>query len=146
MPGTTAPPAVEVAAALVVAVGRLRRRLREVATVDDLSPSATSALDRIAKGEARTVSELAVRERVRPQSMAATVEALLDRGLVQRRPDPEDGRRRLLAVTDLGADRAGSHRRALHAWLAQAVDERLTAAERDALLKAAALLDRLASV
>lgn len=51
-----------------------------------------------------TSSELARRSFVRAQSMAQTLDPLLDAGLVRRTRDPEHGRRLLLHLTDAGAD------------------------------------------
>lgn len=51
-----------------------------------------------------TSSELARRSFVRTQSMAATIEALLDAGLVRREQDPKHGRRQLLFLTPAGED------------------------------------------
>jgi len=50
-----------------------------------------------------TSSELARRSFVRAQTMAATIDPLLEAGLVRREPDPEHGRRMLLFLTEAGA-------------------------------------------
>ncbi|MGH3631780.1 MAG: MarR family winged helix-turn-helix transcriptional regulator, partial [Sciscionella sp.] len=82
-------------------------------------------------------------ERVRPQSMAATLAALLDRGLIRRDPDPEDGRRQLVTLTGAGRERASGERAARHEWLAKAVTEFYSEHERATLAEALRLLDRL---
>ena len=89
-------------------VGRLRRRLREVAADDGggLSPSQMAVFNRLAKDGDSSASVLAAAEGMRPQSMAAILAALDARGLIQRRPDPEDGRRQLITLSARGA-RAG---------------------------------------
>lgn len=79
---------------LRVVFSRLRRRLREVYDTRQLTPSQTSVLSRLGKDGDASTSDLAAAERVRPQSMAATLGALDERGLITRRPDPGDGRRR----------------------------------------------------
>lgn len=56
---------------LRVVFSRLRRRLREVTTAEDLTPPQTAALLRLAKDGPVSTSQLAGAERVRPQSMAA---------------------------------------------------------------------------
>src|SRR4051812_37010130 len=81
---------------------RLRRRLREVADLGDLTPSQTSVLSRLAKDGPATASVLATLERIRPQSMAATLAAIAERGLIERTPDPTDGRRQQISLTDEG--------------------------------------------
>ena len=61
---------------------RLRRKLKELATADDLTPSQTAVLIRIAKNGPASTSELAGAERVRPQSMATTLAGLDRHGLI----------------------------------------------------------------
>ncbi|MFJ7899182.1 MarR family winged helix-turn-helix transcriptional regulator [Streptomyces sp. NPDC096198] len=128
---------------LAVVVGRLRRRIREVAGDDDLTPSQVSALTLVGKGGAATASTLASAEGVRPQSMAATLAALEQRGLIRRSPDPDDGRRQLITLTDAGRERIEGDRQARQQWLARALEERYTEDERQAVLDGLALLERL---
>lgn len=52
--------------------------------------------------EGITVSELAQLARVRKQSMAQAVEQLERLGYVERRPNPQDGRSRLVFLTERG--------------------------------------------
>jgi DNA-binding MarR family transcriptional regulator len=136
--------AVQAAGEIRAVVGRLRRRLREVAELDDLTPSQTSVLSRLFKGGSRSASDLAAAERVRPQSMAATLAAIGQHGLIRREPDPHDGRRQLISLTDDGRDRVLGSRRAREEWLARALTDRYTEAERQVILESLTLLDRLA--
>jgi len=53
--------------------------------------------------EGTSVTELARRARMRKQSMAQAVEQLERLGYVERRPDPSDGRARLVVLTERGA-------------------------------------------
>ncbi|WP_220089794.1 MFS transporter [Streptomyces sp. SID8358] len=66
------------------------------------TPSQTSVLSRLDKDGMSSVGGLAAAERFRHQSVAATGGVLVERGLVSRRPDPGDGRRQLVFVTDSG--------------------------------------------
>ncbi|MFJ8622331.1 MarR family transcriptional regulator [Kitasatospora sp. NPDC093550] len=122
---------------------RLRRTLREASGTSDLTPSQAAVLSRLINDGLSSASELAVAERVRPQSMAATLAALEQRGLIERRPDPEDGRRQLISLTGAGVELIADSRRAREEWLARAMEERYTEAERGTVLAALALLDRL---
>ena len=135
--------AVQASVDIRVAIGRLRRRMREVATGAELSAAQASVLARLRKGEAATASALAALERVRPQSMATTIASLEKLGLVARFPDPADGRRQVVALTDAGldADRAGKHARG--EWLAHALEESCSEQERQTVITAAAVLERL---
>src|SRR5258708_30777849 len=104
--------AVRAARDVRVVFSRLRRRLHEAYDTGGLTPSQTSALSRLAAQGPATASDLAAAERVRPQSMAATLAALGERGLIERRPDPGDGRRRLVSLSDAGRALIGGKRRA----------------------------------
>ncbi|MEZ0364037.1 MarR family winged helix-turn-helix transcriptional regulator [Mycobacterium sp. pUA109] len=126
-----------------VVFGRLRRRLRELDTSEELTPSQTAVLLRLVKGGPSSTSALAAAERVRPQSMAATLAGLDRHGFIQRRPDPEDGRRQVITLTPQGQRRAESDREARREWLTRAMHERFTEPERHVILEALSLLDRL---
>jgi DNA-binding MarR family transcriptional regulator len=126
-----------------VVFSRLRRRLREVAALGDLTPSQTSVLSRLEKGGPASMSDLAAAEQVRPQSMAATLGAIAEHGLIQRQPDPGDGRRQLISLTDAGRERIAVSRRSRDEWLARRLTDDFTEAERRTVIEAMALLDRL---
>jgi DNA-binding MarR family transcriptional regulator len=90
------------------------------------------------------VSDLAVAERVRPQSMAQTVSDLEADGFVTRRPDPDDRRRALVELTEEGSATLQADRAQREGWLARAIAEELSPAEIDVLESAVELLRRLA--
>jgi DNA-binding MarR family transcriptional regulator len=135
--------ALRIALDLRVVVSRLRRRLMEVTDSDDLTPSQASALRRIGGGVTVTASALAAAERVRPQSMAVTLSTLEERGLISRTPDPADGRRQIIEVTNAGRERVEGARHAGAEWLAATVQEEFSEDEQQAILEAIALLERL---
>jgi len=135
--------AVTAARELRVLFSRLRRRLRSLGVDDDLTPSQTAVLTRLWKEGASSASALAGAERVRPQSMATIVAALEQRGLIERTPDPEDGRRQVVSLTDEGRRRAESDRQVREEWLARAIQERYSERERRIILDALSLLERL---
>jgi DNA-binding MarR family transcriptional regulator len=76
--------------------------------------------------------------------MGATLAALEARGLVERRPDPRDGRRVVLSVTEAGRDVLRDKRNARAEQLAQALSAGFTPAELRQLMAVAPLLERLA--
>ncbi|WP_410674986.1 MarR family winged helix-turn-helix transcriptional regulator [Amycolatopsis sp. cmx-4-68] len=138
-------PASAVAAAqtLRVLVGRLRRQMVEATVAGDLTAAQASALARLTKDEPATASVLAGAERVRPQSMAATVAALEKLGLVRREDDPADRRRQLLFLTPEGRAYGQGARAARQEWLARTLAQRLTEDELAVVNEALALLGRV---
>jgi DNA-binding MarR family transcriptional regulator len=134
----------QVAAALRVSIGLLLRRLRQVQVEGELSLPESSALVRLDRGGPTTPGELAKLEQISPQSMGATLAALEARGLVGRRPDPRDGRRVVLSVTEAGRAVLLDKRNARAEQLAKALSAGFTPAELRQLMAAAPLLERLA--
>jgi DNA-binding MarR family transcriptional regulator len=143
-PGTQDPDPQDVAAALRVSIGLLRRRLRQVPVEGDLALPETSALARLDRGGPATPGALAKLEQISPQSMGATLGALEERGLVERRADPTDGRRAVISLTDAGRQRLQDKRNARTQQLARALSTGFTPAELGQLMAAAPLLERLA--
>ncbi len=131
------------AAELRALVGKLKRRLREQADVGDLTSSQISALLRLEKDGPASTSNLARAEGMRPQSMATVITALEAAGLVSGVPDPTDGRRTILSLTDACRHWMREGRTARQDWLAHRLQRRLTAAELDLLAAAAGLLRQL---
>jgi DNA-binding MarR family transcriptional regulator len=132
------------AAELRALVGKLRRRLREQAGASDLTPSQVSVVRRLEVDGPSAASDLARAEGVRPQSMATVVAALEAAGLVSGAPDPADGRRTLLSLTETCRTLLREGRAARQDWLTRTLQQRLSPQEQDELAAAVRLLGRLA--
>ena len=141
---TQDPDVTDVAGALRASIGLLLRRLRQVQAEGELTLPESAALTRLDRGGPSTASALARLEQISPQSMGATLGALEARGLVERRPDPQDGRRVVLSVTDSGRQVLQDKRNARTERLAKALSAGFTPSELRQLEAAAPLLERLA--
>jgi DNA-binding MarR family transcriptional regulator len=141
---TEDPDVTDVARALRASIGLLLRRMRQVQAEGELTLPESAALTRLDRGGLSTASALARLEQISPQSMGATLSALEARGLVERRPDPGDGRRVLLSVTSAGRQVLQSKRNARTERLAKALAAGFTPSEVRQLEAAAPLLERLA--
>jgi DNA-binding MarR family transcriptional regulator len=126
---------------LRIVIGRLIRRLR--AERRDISLAQVSVLGLLDRRGATTTSALATAERVRPQSMAATVASLVGAGLVTRRDDPGDRRSTLIELTPAGHVMIEADRARREGWLAEAMERDLSAQERAIVAQATELLGRL---
>ena len=133
-----------IAGELRVVVGRLKRRLREETGTHGLSWSQIAVLGHLEREGPSTVTELARREGMRPQSMGATVAVLEAAGLVQGVAHPTDGRRTVLSLTASARSWIKASRAAREDWLLHTIQARLSPAEQKRLAGAVELLKRLA--
>ena len=139
------PPGVDqVATALHVSTGLLLRRLRQLKAEGELTLPESAALARLNRGGPTTAGALARLEQISPQSMGATLAGLEARGLVERRPDPADGRRIVLSLSAAGQRMVSDRRSARTRQLAAALATGFTGTELEQLMTAAPLLERLA--
>jgi DNA-binding MarR family transcriptional regulator len=141
---TTRRDAGEVAGALRVGIGSVVRRLKQVQPDGGLSMPETSALSQIDREGPTTCSVLAKREHITPQSMGVTLSTLETRGLLQRRADPDDGRRAVISLTRAGRDVLYRQRDESTEIMTRALAATFTAPELELLRAAATLLERLA--
>lgn len=107
-------------------------------TRDTLAPHLLAILGRLRAGDA-TPGELAAAERVSAPSMSKSLDYLEEAGFISRTPDPDDGRRRIVTVTDTGLEElrrtAGARDEFMESRLAA-----LTVEERNVLRRAASIL------
>ncbi len=144
--GRGSPPPPEVATELMKAMTRLRARLRAESAPSDMrwTWSQLMTLGRIIDEGPTTTSALAQAEHVRRQSMAETIAALHAGDLIASDPDPNDGRKTLITATRKGQALLKHIPVVREAWLSVAIAALLDPAEQQTLLKAAAIMNRIA--
>ncbi|HET8863282.1 MAG TPA: MarR family transcriptional regulator [Solirubrobacterales bacterium] len=130
------------AARLRMAVVRTARRLRQEAAgaVGELTPTCAAALATVERHGPLTPSELAEIERVKRPTATRTLGVLSEAGLVERAPDPSDGRSALVSITAAGRDRLRRLRGRKNAYLARRMRE-LPADDLATLDRAAEILE-----
>jgi DNA-binding MarR family transcriptional regulator len=133
---------------LRIAVGRIGRRLRELyATMETTGAvgfTEVSLLSRLRREGATTPSALADAEHVTPQAVGSVLGAMHRNGLIARSPDPTDGRKITVTLTDAGR-RAFDHRsEEVTERLARVLGEAFEPGELAQLAAALPLLERLA--
>ena len=124
-------------------MGLLIRRVRAAAASHELSLTEAAVLRRLENDGPATTADLARAESMKPQSMGTSIAALEERGFVERKPHPTDGRQVNIVLTAKGAAVRKSMRDAKRTWLAHAIAE-LDERERETLFKAGEIIKRLA--
>lgn len=135
---------IDAAAQLRMAIVRTARRLRQEAAAETngLTPTSTAALATIERHGPLTPSELAGIERVKRPTMTRTLGCLEREGLVDRTPDPADGRSSLVTINSAGRERLRRLRGRKNAYLARRMRD-LSSEEIETLERAAGILDRM---
>lgn len=118
---TNAPLLTDSAARLRLGVVRTARRLRQEAATEagGLTPTSTAALATIERHGPLTPSELADIERVKRPTITRTLGCLEREWLIDRTPDPDDGRSNLISVNAAGRERLRRLRGRKNAYLAR---------------------------
>jgi len=134
--------AAELASRLRVSVWRVARRLRRESD-PGITPTLHAALFTVEKHGPMTAGQLAAHEHVQKPTMTRTIQALLERRLITRTPDPLDGRVTWLQVTAAGTRLLQRARRRSDVYLTGRL-EGLPPEDRALLERAAVLLELLA--
>jgi DNA-binding MarR family transcriptional regulator len=132
----------DAAAQLRMGIVRTARRLRQEAAAEasGLTPTSTAALATIERHGPLTPSELAKLERVQRPTVTRTLGCLEREGLIERTPDPADGRSALVSVNAAGRDRLRRLRGRKNAYLARRMRD-MPAADIETLERAAEILE-----
>lgn len=130
---------------LRVATARIGRRLRQQHTVGEPTPAEMSVLARLEEFGSCGLVALADAEQVSSSVVCTTLAGLQSRNLVAREPDPQDGRRVILSLTNAGRSQLHARRSALSRQVAAVLHERFEPDERDQLVAVIPLLQRLAT-
>jgi DNA-binding MarR family transcriptional regulator len=132
------------AAGLAAGLERLTRLIRGLSPPSGLSLTAAATLSTLERGGSRRLTLLAVREGVTQPAMTQLVARLQDAGLVERVPDPLDGRVVQVRITAEGRAML-ARRRAARAERVAVLLTRLSPDERATLAAALPAIDALAN-
>ena len=131
----------ETASRLRLVINRAARRMRQEAG-SELRASSASALTSVELHGPLTPSELAEIERIKRPTATRILRGLEEQGLVERTPDPNDGRSALISITGDGRERLRRLRQRKNAYLAKRMRD-LDPREIATLGRAAEILERL---
>jgi DNA-binding MarR family transcriptional regulator len=140
-----APEDLVLAESLRWAVSRLASRLRaeQPGTGRPLTRLAASVLGNLRHSGPLTPSELAAIEGLQTQSLTRVLNELEEQGRIHRSRSEVDARRQNIQITEAGREALREHVRDGNAWLAAALRQTLSPAERGVLQIAAGLLEQV---
>ena len=136
--------AVEEATGLRVAIVRIQRQLR-ARSRSDITPSQSSALARIEQDGPLRLGALAELEGTTPATMSRVIDSLADRHLIERVPDPLDGRASLVRLSPQGGALIDGLRASYTEVLRSALSE-LTDEERGVVRQSIPVLTKLSGL
>lgn len=139
------PTAADVAArALLDTLSLLNRTVASIVQGDGPDPLTMPQFRVLAHLSERplTVSELARRRRVTMASMGELAQAMAERGLVERRPDPQDRRQQRLSLSEAGQRRYEEAQELAQAQIADTLAASLSPDELAAVCAALPALQR----
>jgi DNA-binding MarR family transcriptional regulator len=144
IPGPMSTSEKSAAVTLRVALARIYRAMRMRATTE-ITPSQVSVLFRIEQSGPIRMGVLAHLEHITPASLSKVVDSLEALALVEREPDPLDGRVTLLKVSDAGRELI-SERQAESTLALEEALTKLTPSERAVVLRSLPTLEKLAEI
>jgi DNA-binding MarR family transcriptional regulator len=133
-------PATELRESMMAVTRQMRRHRPD----HGLTLSQLELLGEISRTGVTTPAELANRLHVRVQSLTDSINELVGRGLIARRPDQTDRRRQLIELTDAGTVLLEADRAERDTWLHATMRDNLTPLEFDLLMLVAPVLRKLA--
>ena len=120
------------------------RQMRRHRPDHGLTLSQLELLGEVSRTGVTTPAELGTRLHVRVQSLTDSINELVSRGLIARRPDQTDRRRQLIEITPAGTALLDADRAERDAWLHATMRDNLSELEFDLLMLVAPVLRKLA--
>ena len=134
----------EIAGNLRITLHRIVKIMRRQTRNDgQLSLTERSTLGLLYPNIQLAPSDIARTEKVTTQSMSQVVNHLVELDFILRTPSADDGRKTLLSLTDAGRLRVEQARQEKQEWLAKALHEKVSEAEKDLLTDALQILTKL---
>ena len=133
-------PATELRESMMAVTRQMRRHRPD----NGLTLSQMELLGEISRTGVTTPAELGTLLHVRVQSLTDSINELVSRDLIARRPDETDRRRQLIEITDAGTALLEADRAERDAWLNATMRDNLTPLEFDLLMLVAPVLRKLA--
>jgi DNA-binding MarR family transcriptional regulator len=140
--GVTASAATELRESIMAVARQMRRHRPD----HGLTLTQMELMGEVSRTGVTTPAELGARLHVRVQSLTDSLNELLSRGLISRRPDETDRRRQLVEITPAGIALLDRDRAERDAWLHATMRDNLSDLEINLLVLVAPVLRKLAYV
>lgn len=133
-----------IAAQLRPLITRLVRKLRKLSPANDLlSQSERSVMVLLEQNGKLLSGELAVMEKITPQSMGQILNHLTELGLISKAVSSTDKRKIIISLSDAGREMIEKVRHERDEWLSNAIKQVCTEKEQNILLEAIGPLTKL---
>jgi|SRR6185437_8093076 len=134
----------ELSTALRESVSGLQKRLRtQSQAVKGYSMTETETIGLLIRNPALLPTELAALTRVKTQSMSQIIKKLEEDNIIKRTPSKEDKRKVYISLTVAGKKMVEKAKYEWDEWLKEAIEKTLTDKERELLIKALPILNKL---
>lgn len=135
---------IEVAAAVRTVIHRVVKMLRrKVNTESPFSLTERSVMGSLYHQGELPPSTLAQLEKVTTQSMSQIINNLCEAGMIHKAPSGGDKRMVLLSLTPAGRAYVEDNRQRKQEWLANALQQKVNAGEKDVLMEAMKILIKI---
>jgi DNA-binding MarR family transcriptional regulator len=135
---------IQVAALLRTTIHRLVKLLRRETRNDaQLSLTERATLGLLYNEGQLAPSDIARAEKVTTQSMSQVINHLAELNYIERTPSDDDKRKVLLSLTPMGRAYVEQIRHDKQEWLAKALHEKVSPAEKELLMEALQILTKL---
>jgi DNA-binding MarR family transcriptional regulator len=134
----------ELSSLLRESVSGLHKRLRKQSqAVKSYSMTETETIGHLFRNSELLPTELAALTRVKTQSMSQILKKLEEEGIIKRTPSKEDKRKVFISLTGSGKKMVEKTKYERDEWLREAIEKALTEKERELLINALPILNKL---
>lgn len=134
----------ELSSSLRESVSGLHKRLRKQSqSVKSYSMTEIETIAHLFRNEGLLPTELAALTRVKAQSMSQILKKLEEEAVIKRTPSKDDKRKVYISLTALGKKIVDKTRYERDEWLRDAIEKNLSAKEKELLMKALPVMNKL---
>jgi DNA-binding MarR family transcriptional regulator len=134
----------ELSSSLRTVVSNLHKGLRKQAdSVKEYSMTEVETIGHLFRSPSLLPTELAALTRITTQSMSQILKKLEEQGITKRTPSKKDKRKVYISLTSFGKKMVEKVRYDKDEWLKGAIEKLLTDKEKELLIKALPVLDKL---